>query len=256
MDGSGGYLMRINSTNLRWTSVLLAALIIGVLGGCGEQAQDVDEEMPVITDDLEPDNGDAAADGTPSQDIPDDAETMADVAGSFTMPTSFRMTVEDAQGNTQTMAMKMDGEQATNMRIEHEAPEGAQIMIMDFEGGEMVSYDPSTNEGFNMPVSDEEAADAPMPWEDYDEAAEIVGSEEINGVDTWIVEAAPEGPEGEAATIWIGKEDGLMRQVKQGEETVTFTISDLNSVSDDAFEVPDDVEISEMPAPGPMEGAE
>ncbi len=248
--------MRINSTNLRCTSVLVAALIIGVLGGCGEQAQDVDEEMPVITDDLEPDNGDAAPDGTASQDVPDDAETMADVVGSFTMPTSFRMTVEDEQGTAQTMAMKMDGEQATKMRVEHEAPEGAQVMIMDFEGGQMVSYDPSANEGFSMPVSDEEAADAPMPWDDYEETAEIVGSEEINGVDTWIVETGPEGPEGETATVWIGKDDGLIRQVRQGEETLTFTISDVNSVPDDAFEVPDDVEISDMPAPTAPQGAE
>ncbi len=248
--------MRIDSTKLRWAVVLMAALIVGVLGGCGEQAQETDAEAPVVIDeDLGPD-GDGPTDDTTAE-IPETAETMADITGSFTMPTSFRMTVEEGE-MSQSMAMKMDGEQATKMRIEHDGEQGTEIMVMDFEGGEMVSYNTETMQGFSVPITDEEAADAPMPWDEYDETAEVVGSEEINGVDTWIVETEQPGMDGETseATVWIGKEDGLMRQVRQGEETVKFTISDVNSVPDDAFEVPGDVEISEMPSTPPMgEGA-
>jgi hypothetical protein len=126
-------------------------------------------------------------------------------------------------------------------------------MVMDFDAGEMVSYNTETMEGFSVPVSDQEAADAPMPWEEYDEDANVTGSETVNGVECWVVETAA-GPEGQTATVWIGKEDGLMRQIKQGEETITFTIEDVNSVPDSEFVVPDDVEVQEMPAGGAMGG--
>ena len=98
-----------------------------------------------------------------------------------------------------------------------------------------------------VPVGEEEAADAPMPYEDYDEEAKVTGSEEINGVDCWVVETAEMGAEGETATVWIGKKDGLMRQVEHGEDVTTFTISDVNAVDASVFEVPDDVTIEEMP---------
>jgi len=248
--------MRSDSKKLGWAFVLMAALLVAVLGGCGEQAQEQQDETGeaavIIEDDAGMENGAATDESTPAE-IPENAETMADIAGSFTMPSSFRMTVE--QGDmSQTMAMKMDGEQASKMRIEHQGQQGTEVMVMDFEGGQMVSYNTDTKKGFSVPISDEEAEQAPMPYEDYDESAKVTGSEEINGVDCWVVETEQPGPDGETstATVWIGKKDGLMRQMKQGDETVTFTISDVNDVPDDAFNVPDDVEISEMPATAPM----
>lgn len=230
--------MRIDSTRLGWACVVMAVLVLGALGGCGEQAPDME---PVMIDDID-DPGVAEP-----AEIPEDAETMADVLGSFTMPTSFRMTVEE-DGMSQSMALKMDGDQAAKMRIEHESPQGVEVMIMDFEGGQMISYNADTKEGFSVPISEEEAADAPMPWEDYDESFRIVGSEEINGVDCWVVETTDE----EDMRAWIGKADGLMRQVQDGDEIVTFVIDDLNAVPDSEFEVPSDVEISDMTMGGPM----
>jgi hypothetical protein len=237
---------------LRWAFVLMAALLVA-LGGCGEQAEETDS--PVMIEDDPGMEVEAPAEDAPQSEIPETAETMADITGSFTMPGSFRMTVDQGE-MTQSMAMKMDDEQASKMRIEHESEQGTEVMVMDFEGGKMVSYNVQTKKGFSVPITDEEAADAPMPYEDYDENAKVTGSEEINGVDTWVVETEQPGPDGETsvATVWIGKEDGLMRQIKQGDETVTFTITDVNDVPDDAFEVPEDVEISEMPATGPMGG--
>ncbi len=230
--------MRIDSTKLGWACVVIAVLMLGALGGCGEQTPDVE---PVMIDDMD-DPGVAEP-----ADIPEDAETMADVIGSFTMPTSFRMTVHDGD-MTQSMSMKMDNEQATKMRVEHESPQGVEVMIMDFEGGQMISYNTTTNEGFSVPISEEEAADAPMPWDEYDETFKIVGSEEINGVDCWIVETDEE----EDMRAWIGKADGLMRQIQEGEEIITFSIDDVSAVPDSEFEVPGDVEISDMMMGGPM----
>jgi hypothetical protein len=230
----------------------MAALMIGVLAGCGEQTEQV-EETPVVVDDIEAEVGAEGDEATTDTEIPEDAETMEDVVGSFTMPTSFRMTIEQ-NGNMQSMAMKMDGEQATKMRIEQDTPQGTEVMVMDFDGGEMVSYNSETKEGFSVPVSEQEAADAPMPWDEYDQDAKVTGSETINGVECWVVETDAAGPEEESATVWIGKEDGLMRQIKQGEETVNFTIEDVNSVPESEFVVPDDIEVTEMPAGGAMGG--
>lgn len=229
----------------------LAGLMAGALAGCGEQAQEADTDMPIVVDDEGAGVTDESAsdEGAASAEIPDSAETLADVVGSFTMPTSFRMTVSDGQ-HSQTMAIMLEGEQATMMRVEQEGAEGSDVMIMDFAGGEMFSFNTGANEGFRMPISAEEAADAPMPYEDYDEDAKITGSEEINGVDCWVVETAEMGSGAETATVWIGKKDGLMRQVKQGEEITTFTISDVNAVDESVFEVPEDVDIEEMPQMG------
>lgn len=231
-----------------------AMLLLVLLAGCGEQAGETDGELPTVTDDMDavdqpvPDTGaDAGA-----ADIPESAETLADVVDSFTMPSSFRMTVAEGD-NTQTMAMKMDGPKAAKMRVENEGPEATEVFIMDFENGEMISYNTGTSEGFRIPISEEEAADAPKPWDEYDETAKVTGSEEINGVDCWVVEMSPEGAE-DVATVWIGKRDGLMRQVQDGEQVTTFSITEINEVPESTFEVPDEIEISEMPVPDMPEG--
>ncbi|MBD3292427.1 MAG: hypothetical protein GF393_05855 [Armatimonadia bacterium] len=241
----------------------LTFLMTGVLAGCGEQAQDTETDMPAMVDDdaggTAPAEGGESAPGeeSPTAEIPDNAETLADVVDSFTMPTSFRMTMSDGE-REQTMAMMMDGQQATKLRVEQAGADASDVMIMDFEGGAMYSYNTGTNEGFKLPVSEEEAADAPMPYDDYDETAKVTGSEEIEGVECWVVETSEMGPEGETATVWIGKKDGLMRQVKQGEEVTTFTISDVNAVDASIFEVPGDVTFEEMPTqmggPAPQGG--
>ncbi|MGI5818501.1 MAG: hypothetical protein ACOX9R_10455 [Armatimonadota bacterium] len=232
--------MRMNRTTVG-LACMMAVLMLAVLGGCGEQAQEMSGDLPDIMDEGGAPVGAAAPDGGEAAEIPDSAETLADVIGSFTMPTSFRMTVEH-DGETQTMAMAMSGDQATKMRVEHDTPQGTEVFIMNFDGGEMISYNATEKSGFRFPIGEAEAGDAPQPWEDYDAAARVVGSEEIDGVDCWIVEIGEE-----AGTAWIGKRDGLMRKVEDGESVTTFTISDLNAVPDSVFEVPGDVEIGEMP---------
>jgi len=234
---------------------VVVVMMFGVLGGCGEQAQETDVDVPMVD---EPGAGLEPGETTPGEEpataaIPDSAETLADVVDSFTMPSSFRMTVDEG-GETQTMVMMMDGDQAAKMRMEQEGPDASEVMIMDFAGGQMISYNTGTNEGFRLPISEEEAADAPKPYSDYDEAAKVTGSEEIDGVDCWVLETTTMGQDEGLAQVWIGKKDGLMRQAKQGEEIATLTISDINSVPESEFEVPDDIEISDMSDLGDMPG--
>lgn len=232
--------MRVNSTKFQRACVIMAALAFVVLSGCAKQAQDVDMSM---SDDAGPESS--------TTEIPENAETLADVIDSFSMPSSFRITMEEGD-NQQVMAMMMDGEQATKMRVENTTAEGTEIMIMDFEAGQMLSYNTGTNEGFSMPVTSEQTGTPPAPWEDYDESTAVTGSETINGVDTWVVEMEQPDASGETITVtaWIGKEDGLTRQVKQGEKIVTMNISDVNSVPESDFKVPSDVEMTEMPMMG------
>ena len=158
------------------------------------------------------------------------------------------MTVKESEGEAaeeagQTMTMKMDGARATKMRMQEEGPEGIEVMILDFENGVMLSYNTATNEGFKLPIGEQEAEEAPAPWEDYNPDQKILGSETIDGVDCWIVEiTGDEGP----GKMWIGKQDGLMRRGEAPGGTAVFTITEVNSVPDSAFEVPEGIELSDM----------
>ena len=97
--------MRTNRTTMG-LACLIAVLALTVLGGCGEQEQEISGDLPEMMDEA----GAPVGEEMPgeSAEIPDSAETLADVMASFTMPSSFRMTVEH-NGETQNMAMAMNG---------------------------------------------------------------------------------------------------------------------------------------------------
>lgn len=224
---------------------IVALLVMGVLGGCGEKPQTTDVVEVPMPDDVpgvSPEDAGAA-------DIPESAETMAEVLGTFQIPSSFVMTVTTTSGEGEetsqsgTMTVKMDGPRMATMRMEEVGEEGSEVMIMDFAGKVMTSYNTATNEGFQFPISDEEAADAPDPTEGYNPEFKILGSETIDGVDCWIVEVTGDQGEGK---MWIGKRDGLMRKAEAPEGTQTMAYSDINEVPDSAFEVPAGVELTDM----------
>ncbi len=227
---------------------MVAVLLMGILGGCGEKPQTsevVDIPTPEAAPGVAPEG---AGTDAPAAEIPESAETLADVLGTFQFPTSFVMTVTTAGGDeaaprSGTMTVMMDGQQMAKMRMEEQGEQGSEVMIMDFENQIMTSYNTKSNEGFQFPISDEEAADAPDPTEGYDPTYRILGSETIDGVDCWKVEVT--GDQGEG-TMWIGKADGLMRKVEAPEGTQTMSYTDINSVSDSVFEVPGDVKLTDM----------
>lgn len=220
------------------TLVLFGLVVCVALIGCPGSEQP--EEQAVTTEPVEV--------RTEEQPEPaDGAEELGDVLDAFEMPSSFVMTMKeaDAEGPGRKMAMKMDGEKATKVRIEQETASGTEVMIMDLEDEVIYSYDTASNEGMKLPMQAGAAQDAPVePWEQYEAGYKIVGSETMDGVDCWIVEITQEGETGRA---WIGKQDGLMRRVEAPGETMTITIADVNSVPDSEFEVPAGIEISEMP---------
>jgi len=226
---------------------VVALMLMGTLAGCGEKPQTsdiVEVPTPETAPGVTPDEGGA---GAPAADIPESAETLADVLGTFQIPSSFVMTVttegeEEAQ-RSGTMTVKMAGPQMARMRMEEEGDEGSEVMIMDFENKVMTSYNTTTNEGFQFPISDEEAADAPDPTEGYNPEFRVLGSETIDGVDCWIVEVTGEQGEGK---MWIGKADGLMRKAEEAGGTQTMSYTDINEVPDSAFEVPAGVTLTDM----------
>ncbi len=227
-------------------------LVMGLMGGCGEKPQETDMIEPPMSVDQPPDGGPPAGADTPAADIPAGAETLSDVLGSFQMPTSFVMTVTESSGEAAEepgarIAMKMDGEQAAKMRMEEEG--GAEVLILDMEASTMYSYNTSTNEGFKMPLAEEEAQDAPAPWGDYDPEAKVVGSEEMDGVDCWVVEVTGDDGPGK---MWIGKRDGLMRKAEGPDGSAVFSYTDIDAVADSEFEVPEGIELADMSDFGEM----
>ncbi len=226
-------------------------LVMGLMGGCGEKPQETDMIEPPMPAGQPPDGG------PPAADIPADAETLSDVLGSFQMPTSFVMTIVESSGEAAEesgarIAMKMDGEQAAKMRMEEEG--GAEVLIMDLGASVMYSYNTSSNEGFKMPLGEEEAQGAPAPWEDYDPEAKVVGSEEMDGVDCWVVEVTGDDGPGK---MWIGKRDGLMRKAEGPDGSAVFTYTDIDAVADSEFDVPEGIEMTDWSELGEMmEGVE
>ncbi len=229
--------------------VIVALFAAALMGGCGEkpQAREAGEVMPTPgpteSGEAPPAEGEAAA-----ADIPESAEKLGDVMGSFTMPSSFVMTVKESEAEAageagQTMTFKMDGARAARMRMQEESAEGTEVMILDFENGVMLSYNTGSGHGFKFPIGEEEVEEVPAPWEDYDPEHKVLGGETIDGVDCWIVEVtSDEGP----GKMWIGKQDGLMRKAEAPDGMAVFTITEVDSVPDSAFEVPEGIELSDM----------
>lgn len=225
--------------------VLVSLVVCAAFIGCPgpeepEEPAVTSEPIEVRTEEQQEASGEGA-------ETADGAEELGDVLEGFEMPSSFVMTMKEAEaeGPGRKMAMKMDGEKASKVRIEQETASGTEVTIMDLEDEVMYSYDTASNEGMKLPMQAGAAQDAPVePWEGYEAGYKIVGSETMDGVDCWIVEITEEG---KAGTVWIGKQDGLMRRVESPGETMTMTITDVNSVPDSEFEVPEDIEIGEMP---------
>ncbi len=238
--------MRIGSVTLGCLAVV-ALLLIGVMAGCGEKPDtgEVSIPTPETAPGTVPDEGSAQA---PAADIPESAETMADVLETFQIPSSFVMTVTtQAEGEepeqSGTMTVMMDGPQMAKMRMEEEGEEGSEVMIMDFEGNVMISYNTATKEGFQFPLNEDEAENVPDVTEGYNPDYRILGSETVDGVDCWIVEVTGEEGEGK---MWIGKADGLMRKAEAPEGTQIMSYTDINEVSESVFDVPEDIELADM----------
>lgn len=224
--------------------VVAALVALVALAGCPQQPTEEPGPAEPMVDDpgaVTPDeSGEPAA-----VDVPASAETLADAMAAFQMPTSFEMTMTEGgdEDTPQSMLMKMDG--TTPVAMKAESDEG--IMLIDWAGGAMYMYDPEDNTALKMAMDEDQASDLPIRF-DFSEAkdAKVIGSETIDGVDCWIVEAMDED---EVGKTWIGKADGLVRQVEEEDgEMIRVSYSRINEVPDSEFELPEDAKIEDMDA--------
>lgn len=239
----------------RWVCVSVSATLL-VLSGCGEPPQrsrpdthGTLDRSGASADGGTADSGDLASEGQPAQ-VPDriapaetepapgDVRTVADLKSTFTMPSSFRMEVLE-QGTVRKVAMQTDGRLITRLCAEtHSEEMGHWITIANFDEKEMVSWQPETGRGTRQRLT---SSDNTSPWDGYPLSAPVVGSDTIDGVECWRLDLSEQA----GGVMWIGKEDGLMRREEAGGEITRFVVSDINSVPDSVFDVPDGLELQE-----------
>jgi hypothetical protein len=78
-----------------------------------------------------------------------------------------------------------------------------------------------------------------------DPNTEITGSETIDGVECWVAETTDD--EGDTVTTWVAKDNGLMQRMESDEIIITYDYEQIGEVPDSEFEVPEGMEIREMP---------
>ncbi len=222
--------------------VAVAAMVI-TIAGC-PKAPAPDETIP---ENMLPEGAantpvDTTADSGPTVAVPDSVSTLGEAMPAFDMPSSFEMTVDAGDGETETLMMKMNGSEA----VAFKAVTDEGVVLISMADKAMYMYDPEKNEGMKMPMDDGEDADMPNPYDFYSEDLKVSGSETIDGVDCWVVE----GMEDEEAPgkAWIGKADGLMRQAEDGDDLIKFTYTRINEIPDSEFELPEGIDMQDMGA--------
>lgn len=226
--------------------LLLAAALIAAAAGCPRQEPD-QTAMPDVPPTDQAPGPEAIA------PVPESATTLSDAIAAFRRPASFEMTITEPDGQTsQTMAVKLDG---TNpVAFKSETPEA--IFLVSVPDKAMYRYDPKDNTALKMPLTEQGLGDYPNPYEFENPEAKMTGTETIGSVDCWVVEVT----EGGGGKVWVGKADGLPRQMQQGEEITKLAYSRINEIPDSEFALPEGATVQEVPdidmdTPGNASGA-
>lgn len=224
---------------------VLAMLSMVMLTGCPTQ-----EEPDMVVDPF--------AEETIGNGMVEDPQTVSDIMGAW--PSSFVMHIEfedketgETESATMTMMMGADG--PSKMRME--MPEEAGVFILDHQEMMMYSWDEASGQGMMMSLAGVEE-DAGMegvanPYGEVDPETTIVGDEVVDGVDCWVAEYTAEGEE---ARIWYSKENGLVQRIETDTMVANYSYSDVGTVSEDAFEVPEGIEMMDLSDLGDLGGLE
>lgn len=235
---------------------VMALLMMGALGGCGEQQQET--EMPAMTDqgpgpaDTAPDEDAEAPETDESAEMTDDsgeapsgdAKKLADVMKKW--PESFIMTARvtdknSGQTNTSTHAMKLSGTEP--LKIKTQMQGGG--MILDHEDRVMYSWDASSDTATKMAMPEMEDS-AETPYGEVNPDTKITGSETVSGVDCYVTETTEDGS---TVKTWVAKDNGLMHKMEAPDVTVEYEYEQIGSVPDSEFQVPEGLEIQEVERP-------
>lgn len=226
-------------------AAFLLALTVAValcLVGCGrEQAATTEQPTapagPATTEqpvDEEP--GEAAGGGGVG-------DKLAQLLGSVSPPTSYEMKVISSSGRegpSGTVLMKM----AEHKLVRMKSISNKRWTILDYEAKVMYAYDPDQNVAMKMSLDQTAPPPSRDPSKQVDREAVTTGSEAVDGVDCWVISSAVEG---KSAKVWVGKQDGLPRQVETAGGLIKYQYSRINEVPDSEFELPAGVEVKETP---------
>ncbi len=183
--------------------------------------------------------------GAPPGEVGAEPSTLAEVVAAREELESYEMTISLPEGDKVTQLVKLeDGELVRAKMI----TEGDEWMLVDKAEGVIYTYSPEMQAAVKLPMESGEGEGTEMPTIDvdsFDADAAIVGSETIDGVDCWVVDTIVK-EEGNEAKVWVGKEDGLLRQAEAEGKVIKFTYDKINAVPDSEFELPEGIEILDM----------
>ena len=187
--------------------------------------------------------------GRPAAGPPGEAgvepSTLAEAVAAREGLESYKMTMTIPGEKEITQLVKLEDGELVRAKI---ITEGDKWMLLDKAEGVIYAYSPEMEAAVKLPMESGEGEGTEMPTIDvdsFDTDAAIVGSETIDGVDCWVVDTIVKEEEKEAK-IWVGKEDGLLRQAESEGKAIKFTYDKINAVPDSEFELPADIEIMDM----------
>ncbi|MGM0482551.1 MAG: DUF4412 domain-containing protein [Patescibacteria group bacterium] len=160
----------------------------------------------------------------------------------------YDVTIE-SDGETTSGTFWQKGE---NIKMEGEMEGQEMVSIVDNEEKVAYVYIPAQGIATKVDLGEvEEARQASMKSqteEISDHDIEVLGEEVIDGKECVVIQYSDENTK---TKTWIWKEHGLPVKIEaEGEDTLTIIKAEsieIDGVSDDVFELPDDVEITEMP---------
>lgn len=166
-------------------------------------------------------------------------DPWAQIAAARTGVRSYKGTMQQGAQKI-TQFFKMAGGKPVRVKISA----GSNWAIVQFDKKKAYFYDPQTKVA--MVSSTEEGPFAEMAKIDdlsmIRKEAKSVTSGNLDKMDCWIVEVAGKQP----ATFCIDKKQGLIRQIKSGDQAVKLKIEDLNAVADKEFELPKGTKVQDM----------
>jgi len=158
---------------------------------------------------------------------------------------SYEMTIAIPDEKEITQLVKLENGELVGVKV---IVAGDEWMLMDKAEGVIYAYSPELETVMKMAMEGGEDEGTEMPTIDvdsFDADAAIVGSETIDGVDCWVVDTIVK-EEGNEAKVWVGKQDGLLRQAEAEDKVIKFTYDKINAVPDSEFELPEGIEILDM----------
>ncbi len=124
------------------------------------------------------------------------------------------------------------------------------VVIVDNVAKNVRVYLPSEDMATEVPFSEAEEAQSGSMKEKSMELPDhnpvVVGSEVINGMDCIVVEYTDE--EERTGKMWIWKDHGIPVKVEVEETVIIAENIDFSTISEATFELPDGVELMEMPS--------